>query len=83
MYGKRRRVYRILMGKHEGKRQFGTHWRRWENNINMDLQEVECRTMDWIDLTQDKDRWRDLVSAVTKLRLPQKERLILANCYTE
>ena len=64
--GERRGVYTVLVGKPEGKRPLGTHRRRWEDNIKMDLQEVECVGIDWIDLTQDRDRWRALVNAVMK-----------------
>jgi len=56
LWGKRRGVYRILLGKPEGKRPLGRHWRRWEDNIKIDLQEVGCGCMDWIDLSQDMDR---------------------------
>jgi len=55
-YGDRRGVYRVLVGKPEGKRPLGIAMRRWEDNINTYLQEVGCGGMDWIDLAQDKDR---------------------------
>ena len=58
------------MGKPEGKRQLGRHRRRWEDNIKMDLQEVGCGRMDWIEVAQDRDRWRALVNAVMNLRVP-------------
>ena len=54
----RRGVYRVLVGKREGKRPLGRPMRRWEDNIKMDLQEVGCGGMDWIDLAQDRDRRR-------------------------
>ena len=57
------------MVKPEGKRPLGRHRRRWENNIKMDLQEVGCGGMDWIELAQDRDRWRALVNAVKNLRV--------------
>jgi len=66
----RRCVYRVLVGKPEGKRPFRRRRRRWEDNIKMDLQEVGCRGMDWIELAQDRDRWRVLVKAVMNLRIP-------------
>ena len=59
------------MGKPEVKRPLGRPRRRWEDNTKMDLQEVGCRGMDWIELAQDRDRWRALVNAVMKLRAPQ------------
>jgi len=71
--GERRGVYRVLAGKPEGKRPLGRPRHRWEDNNNnnkMDLQEVGCGGMDWIELAQDKDRWRALVNAVMKLRVP-------------
>ena len=63
-------VYRILVGKPEGKRPLGRPRHRWVDNITMDLQEVGCGYMDWIGLAQDRDRWRTLVSAVMNLRAP-------------
>ena len=63
-------VYRVLMRKPEGKRPLGGPRRRWEDNIKVDLQEVECGGMDWIELAQDRDRWRTLVSAAMNLRVP-------------
>jgi len=68
--GDSRAVYRVLVGKPEGNRPLGRPRRRWENNIKMDLQEVGCGGMDWIDLTQDRNRWRTLVNAVTNHRVP-------------
>ena len=69
--GERRGVYRILVGKPEGKRPLGRPKRRWEDNIKMDLQEVGCGGVDWIELVQDKDRWRARVTAVMNLRVLQ------------
>jgi len=68
--GVERGVYRVLLGKQEGKRPVGRPRRRWVDNIRMDLQEVGCVYMDWIRLFQDRDRWRRLVSAVMNLRVP-------------
>jgi len=65
-----RGVYRVLVGKPEGKRPLGRPRRRWVDNNMMDLQEVGCGYMDWIGLAQDRDRWRTLVSAVMNLRVP-------------
>jgi transcription termination factor 2 len=63
-------VYSVLVGKPEGKRQLGRPRRRWKNNIRLDLQEVGCGCEEWIGLAQDRDRWRALVSAVRKVRVP-------------
>ena len=62
-------MYRVLMGKLEGKRPFGRRRRRWEDTIRVDLQEVGCGGMDWIDLAQDRDRWRALVNVIMNLRV--------------
>ena len=64
-------MYRgFLVGKPTGKRQLGRPRRRWEDDINMDLQEVGCEGMDWIDVAQDRDRWRVLVNAVPNILVP-------------
>jgi len=68
--GKRRCVYRVLVGKPEGKRPLGRPRRRGQVNIKMDLQEVGCGGVDWIELYEDRDWWRALVDAVMKLRVP-------------
>jgi len=68
--GEERGVYRVLVGKPEGRRPLGRPKRRWVDNIRMDLQEVGCRYLDCIGLAQDRDRWRTLVSAVMSLRVP-------------
>ena len=65
-----RGVYRVLVGKPEGKRPLGRPRRRWEDNIKMNLQETRCGGMDWNELAQDRDRWRALVNAVMNLRDP-------------
>jgi hypothetical protein len=63
-------VYRVLVGKPEGKRPVGRPRRRWEDNIKADFQVVGCGGTDWIELTQDTDKWRTLVIAVMNLRDP-------------
>ncbi len=68
--GERRGIYMVLVGKPKGKRPLRRPRHRWENNIKMDLQEVGCGGMDWIELAQDRDRWRALVSTVMKFQVP-------------
>jgi len=68
--GEGRGVYRVLVGKPEGKRLLGRPRRGWENNIKINLQEVGCGGTDWIELAQDRDRWWALVNAVMNLRVP-------------
>jgi len=72
--GKRRGVYRVLVGKPEGKRPLGRTKRRWKDNIKMGLQEVGCGSMDWVDLAQDRYRWRARVNAVMNFRFPKNAR---------
>jgi hypothetical protein len=66
--GEERNVYRGLMGKPEGKRPLGKPRRRWEDGIRMDLREIGWGSVDWIQLAQDRNRWRDLVKTVMNLR---------------
>jgi hypothetical protein len=68
--GEGRGVHRVLVGKPEGKRTLGRPRHRWEDNIKIGLQEFGCGGMDWIELAQDRDRWRALVNAVMNLRVP-------------
>jgi hypothetical protein len=63
----KRKAYRILVGKPEGKSPLGRPRRRWENNIRMDLREIEWSGMDWIYLAQDRDQWRALVNMVMSI----------------
>ena len=69
--GEGRGVHRVLVGKPEGKRPLGRPRRIWEDNIKMDLQEVEGSCGDWMELAQDRDRWRALVGTVRNLRVPK------------
>jgi len=68
--GQRIRVYRVLVGKTEGKRPLGRPRRRWEDNIKFDLEEIGCSVMDLIELVQDSDRWQALVNAVMNHWVP-------------
>jgi hypothetical protein len=71
--GEERKVYKVLVGKPEGKRPLGRPRRRWENGIRMYLREIGLRGVDWIGLGQDRDRWRAVVSAVMMIAgLPNK-----------
>jgi hypothetical protein len=69
---------RVLVGKPDGKRRLGRPSCRWEDNIKVDLQKVECRVIDGIDRVQNRDRWRSLANAVMNFRVP----LNVGNCYT-
>ena len=68
--GEGRGVYRVLVGKPEVRRSLGRPRCRWEDNIRMDLREVGCGCVDWMELAQNRDRWRALVSAVMNRRVP-------------
>ena len=68
--GERRGVNRVLVEKSEGKKPLGSLRRRLEENSKMDLQEVGCGDRDWIEMAEDRDRWRALVYAVMNLRVP-------------
>jgi hypothetical protein len=68
--GEGRDVYSVLVGKPEGWRPRGRPRRRWKDNIRMDLREVECGCVDWMELAQNRDRWRAFVSALMNLRVP-------------
>ena len=69
--GERRVVHRVLVGKPEGKRPLGRPRRKWKDSIKMDLQEVGGVCGDWMELAQDRDRWRALVSTLMNLRVPK------------
>ena len=69
-YGGGESVYRVLVGKPEGRRPLGRPRHRWEDNIRMDLREMGCGCVDCMELAQDRDRWRALVSAVMNHRVP-------------
>ena len=71
--GEGRGVHRVLVGKLEGKRSLGRPRRRWEDNIKMDLQEAGGGCGDWMELVQDWERWRALVSTVRNLRVPKMQ----------
>jgi hypothetical protein len=68
--GEGRGAYRILVGRPEGRRPLGRPKHRWEDNIKMDLQEVGWKGVDWIDMAQNRDRWRAVVNVVMNLRFP-------------
>jgi hypothetical protein len=68
--GETRNVYRILVGKQEGKRPLGRPRYMWVDNIKIDLREIGLDCMDWFDLAQDRDQWRALVNTVMNLRVP-------------
>ena len=80
--GERRGVYGVLVGKPEGKRPLWGPRGRWEDNIKMNLPDVGCGGMDWIEQAQDRDRWRALVNAVTNLRVPRNAGNFLTSCRT-
>jgi hypothetical protein len=68
--GEKRNVYRLLVGKPEGKRPLGRQRRRWMNNIKMDLLEIGLNVVDWIGLAQERYGWKDLRNSVMNLRVP-------------
>jgi hypothetical protein len=68
-HGRGEKVYKVLVGKPEGKRPLGRPRRRWEDEVRMELREIGLGGVDWIRLVQDRDRWRAVVSAVMNLRV--------------
>jgi hypothetical protein len=78
--GEGRVVYRVLVGKPERRRSLRRPRRKWEDNIRMDLWEVGCGCVDWMELARDRDRWRALVSAVMNLRVPKNAGNFLTSC---
>ena len=80
--GKGRGVHRVLAGKPEGKRPLVRPRSRWKDNIKMDFQEVGGSCWDWMELAQDRDRWRALVGTVWNLRVPKMRRDFLTSCRT-
>jgi hypothetical protein len=70
LMGEKRNAYRLLVGRPEGKRSLGRPRRWWVDNTRMDLGEVRWGDVDWIDLAQDRNRWRALVNSVLNLRVP-------------
>jgi hypothetical protein len=68
--GEKRNAYRLLVGKHEGRRPLGRPRRRWLDNIRMDLAEVGWGDEEWVGMAQDRDSWRALVNSVLNLRVP-------------
>jgi hypothetical protein len=73
-------VYRVVVGKPEGKRPPGRPRHRWEDNIKMDLQEVTCGGMEWMELAQDKDRWQALMNVVMNLHVPENTGNFVTSC---
>jgi hypothetical protein len=67
--GEESKVYRVLVGKPEGKRSLGRSWRRWEDGIIMDLREIGWGSVEWIELAQDRGQWRAVVNTVMNLRV--------------
>jgi len=78
--GEGKGMYRVLVGKPEGRRPLGRPRRRWEDNTRMGLRKVGCGCVNWMELAQDRDRWRALVGAVMNLRVPQNARNFLTSC---
>jgi hypothetical protein len=74
---KERKVYRVLVGKPEGKRPLVRPRRRWENGIRMDLRKISWGSVEWIQLAQDRDRWRAFVNTVMNLRVLAPRRWLL------
>ena len=74
-----RGVYRVLEGEPEGKRPLGKPRRKWVDNIKKDLQDVGYGSMDWMDVAQDRDRWRALVNAVMNFRVPSNAGNVLTS----
>jgi hypothetical protein len=73
--GEGRNVYKVLVGRPEGKRPLGRPRRRWEDNIEMDFREIGIDGANWIQLAQDRVHWRAFVSTVMDLRIPEKSTL--------
>jgi hypothetical protein len=77
--GEKRNVCRLLVGKPEGKRRLGTPRRRWLDNIKMDLGERDWGGVYWVDLAQDRDKWRALVNSVMNLQVLVASRIVLSS----
>jgi hypothetical protein len=80
--GEKRNVYRLLVGKPEGKRPLGRPRHRWMDNIKIDLLEIGLNVVDWIGLAQDRYRWRGLVNSVLNLRVPYNAENQPSGCTT-